>query len=48
MSQNKRLKNEIEDVRYLMNTFPQFRNFEVNEHNILLWEGLIVQENGKL
>lgn len=46
MSQSKRVKIEIEDVRYLLSSFNQFTSFEVKEENILSWKGLIVPESG--
>lgn len=46
MSQSKRVKIEIEDVKHLLSSFSQFTSFEVKEENILSWKGLIVPENG--
>ncbi len=45
MSGSKRIRLELEEVREALPNFKQFRNLEVNELNILNWEGLIVPEN---
>ena len=45
MSQSKRLKLELEEVRAMLNNFRQFRDLEVNEKNILNWTALIVPDN---
>jgi ubiquitin-conjugating enzyme E2 L3 len=45
MSGSKRIRLELEEVREALTNFKQFRNLEVNELNILNWEGLIVPEN---
>jgi len=44
MAGSKRIKLELQEVRELIANFKQFRNLEVNDSNILNWEGLVIPD----